>query len=161
MLTAVGSAAVGCSPSGVAADSSPAAPAPRIGRTADTPSQALRESDGPIPKPDVPEIAKALREYVLDFEPRANPFAPPAPDLRGAREASGSVEMTAVKLMGLMNTASGSMAVIEVNGRQHVVEENTRVAVASNRELRIVEIRAYEIVVEQAERQTIVALPRP
>lgn len=98
----------------------------------------------------------------LSFEARANPFAAaePGPQDRTAGGANtGTVE---IKLTGLMNSVSGAMAAVIVNGQKRIVQAGARFQFASGSgELRIVEIRASDIVVEQNGRQWVESLPRP
>lgn len=104
----------------------------------------------------------ALPDYVLPFEARSNPFAPPKP-APGDRSASpGTLETVDVELVGIMSDDASSMAVIKVAGEQRVVFPGTRLDSPSTTDpLRIVKIREVDIVVEQGGRQWIVLLPQP
>ena len=106
--------------------------------------------------------SKALPSYVLPFAARADPFAPPKPKPNDRLGPTATVEMAEVKLVGLMNDDTSSMAVVDVDGKQFLVFAGTRLQSASGAEgLHIVEIRESEIVVEQSGRQWIVPLPQP
>ena len=147
----------GCSPSGAAAEP-PATPA---GKPAISSPPVERPNLGQV-EPVGARTSKALPSYVLPLEARADPFAPPKPKPNDRSAASATVEAAEVKLVGLMNDDSGSMAVVDVDGKQFLVFAGTRLQSPSGAEgLHIVEIRESEIVVEQSGRQWIVPLPQP
>ena len=99
---------------------------------------------------------------VLAFEARANPFAPAEPGPQDRTTSGANAGPTEVKLTGLMNSVSGAMACVIVNGQKRIVQAGARFQFASGAgELRIVEIRACDIVVEQNGRQWVESLPRP
>ena len=147
----------GCSPSGAAAEPPP----PPAGKPAIS-SPPVERPNLAQAKPVGARTSKASPSYVLPFEARANPFAPPKPKPNDRSAASATVEAAEVKLMGLMNDDTSSMAVVDVDGKQFLVFAGTRLQSASGAEgLHIVEIRESEIVVEQSGRQWIVPLPQP
>ncbi len=119
----------------------------------------------PDPRTDEAAVAtapEALPAYVLPFEARANPFAPPELMANDPTSTSGSMQPAEVKLIGLMSNGTGSMAVIEVNGKERVVNAGTRFESSSGPQgLRIVEIRESDILVEQTGRRWVVPLPTP
>lgn len=148
--------AVACRPSSAAANPPPAesiVAVPPVERP-----KPVRES---IAEPG-PAVPRNVVEYVLDFEPRANPFATPE-SARLANDQTGREVWTAdVKLNGLMTSESGMMAAVSIDGKLHVARVGS--SFRSERgagELRIVEIRASDIVVEQGGVKRIVSLPRP
>ncbi|MCH7873079.1 MAG: hypothetical protein IID33_15390 [Planctomycetes bacterium] len=121
------------------------------------------------PKPDRESATEPDRserqevpDYVLDFEPRANPFAPPEPGPLDKNLSGREAWAAEVKLNGLMTSESGMMAAVLIDGTVHLVRAGA--SFRSERgggELRIVEIRASDIVVEQGGVKRIVSLPHP
>lgn len=98
----------------------------------------------------------------LSFEARANPFAAAEPGPQDRTAGGANAGTTEVKLTGLMNSASGAMASVIVDGQKRIVQAGARFQFASGAgDLRIVEIRASDIVVEQNGRQWVESLPRP
>jgi len=107
-------------------------------------------------------LPHSLAPYVLPFEARANPFAPPTEELNRRTTAAEGTHEADVKLLGLMTDEAASMAVITVDDREFIVNVDTRFESASGAtELRIVEIRSTDIVVEQNGRRWVVELPAP
>ena len=99
---------------------------------------------------------------MLSFEARANPFAPAVPGPQDRTASGANAGSTEVKLTGLMNSASGAMASVIVDGQKRIVQAGARFQFASGAgDLRIVEIRSSDIVVEQNGRQWVESLPRP
>jgi hypothetical protein len=148
-----GGTMAGCGPPETAAS-------PGVQAAAPTPSEPQ-----PGPRETAPVAADALDalpEYVLPFEPRANPFAPPDPKPNDRVAAAGPARQTDVRLMGIMNDGDRAMAGVEIDGEQQIVFAGTTVGHESNAgDLRIVEIRNSEIVVEQSGKQWVVPLPHP
>ncbi len=158
----LGSAGVaGCGPSGAAA-AEPTAESPAL--PPEKPVVILppaRASKPAQPEPVGGESPQALPSYVLPFEARANPFAPPKPK-PGDRPGGATAQATEVKLVGLMRTGPRTVAVIEIDGKQFFTSAGTSLEPSPGvAGLRVLEIRESEIVVEQGGRQWIVALPRP
>lgn len=148
-----GGTMAGCGPPETAASpgAQAAAPTPR------EPQSGPRETG-----PAAAEAVEAVAEYVLPFEPRANPFAPPDPKPNDRVAAAGPVHQTDVRLMGIMNDGDRAMAGVEIDGEQQIVFAGTRVGRESEAgDLRVVEIRDSEIVVEQSGKQWVVPLPHP
>ena len=151
----------GCSPSGAAAEPIAKPPA--------TPTEEPAIPSPPVERPNLGQTnpvgaktSKALPSYVLPFEARPDPFAPPNPKPTDRLASAATPEAAEVKLVGLMKDDAGSTAVVDVDGKPFLVLAGARLQSASGAEdLHIVEIRESEIVVEQSGRQWIVPLPRP
>jgi hypothetical protein len=149
---------VGCGPSGAAAKppTKPAGKSVVPARPAEQPKPRQAEAA-------VAASSEVLPAYVLPFEARANPFAPPklAPKERSATAATS--QTADVKLVGLVRGGTkGAMAVVEVDGKQFIVLAGTRLGSQSDADdVHVVEIRESEIVVRQSGRQWIVSLPPP
>ena len=157
-MTACLSGVAGCSPSAAAAK--PPAPAPVEPAKSPQPIPKPENAQDSEPKespPDAPDYRLSL-----SFKARANPFAKVEPgpqDRTAGRANSGPIK---VELTGLMNSASGAMAAVIVDGQKRIVQAGARFQFASGAaEMRIVEIRASDIVVEQNGRQWVESLPRP
>ena len=147
----------GCGPSG-----SEAKPPPRPARAPVVRSGPAEQPNRRPAGPVASESAKALPDHLFPFEARVNPFAPPKPAVGDRLAAPGAMPTADVKLLGLMKDTAGSMAVVDVDGRQRIVFAGTKLGSPSGVEgPQIVEIRESDIVVEQSGRQWIVSLPRP
>jgi len=152
----------GCGPSGAtAAESITKPPAAPVGGPA-SPAPPAEQSEPRQARPAAELTSTELPKYVLPFEARANPFAPPKPTPNDRSATAATKQTVDVKLVGLMSNDTGSMAVVEVDGRPFVVFAGTSLDPPSGAEsLNVVEIRESEIVVEQGGRQWVVPLPRP
>ncbi|MFQ5805352.1 MAG: hypothetical protein ACE5I3_02750 [Phycisphaerae bacterium] len=153
-----GAGVAGCRPSGTAAE-------PPAKLSAE-PGPAAPPAKRPNPwqaKPVFARTSETLPSYVLPFEARANPFAPPKPEPNDRPAATATVQAADVKLVGLMKGGTkGSMAVVEVDGKEFIVFAGARLGSPSGADgLHIVEIRESDIVVEQSGTRWIVPLPRP
>ena len=148
---------VGCKPAEIKADP-PAQRAPQD-------LSVLPRSNGTRPRPTASAVATStdnLARYDLDFEARANPFGAPESQLDAPSNSAEASPVADVKLVGLMSDGAESMAVIHVNGAEHIVFAGTILGSDTGAgSLGIVEIRKSEIVVKQHGRQWIVPLPRP
>ncbi|MCH9002726.1 MAG: hypothetical protein IIC02_09155 [Planctomycetes bacterium] len=103
-----------------------------------------------------------MPSYELPFEARANPFEPPDAGVQGSQTDTAAVQFADVKLLGLMNNGTGTIAAVEVYGRRRIVLPGTKLgSPGSIAGLYVREIREAEIVVEQGGRRWIVPLPRP
>ncbi len=157
LLWSMGNA--GCSPSGAAAE----APMEPTEERVVLPRPAAERPDLQPAKAAVASRSSASPSYVLTFEARANPFAPPGLEATNRpTTAAATARMADMRLLGLMNDGRRSMAVIEIDGKQRIVFVGTRLAATADvRGLRILQIRDSDIVVGQSGRQRIVSLPRP
>ncbi len=149
----------GCSPSGAAAEP----PLVAAGTRAVQPRPAAGRSDTKPSSAASPMRSGKPANYVLAFEARANPFAPPKLEAGDRLTTAGATARVAdVRLLGLMNDGGRSMAAVEVDGKQSIVFVGTRLGVTADAGgLRILQIRGSDIVVGQNGRQWIVPLPRP
>jgi hypothetical protein len=107
-------------------------------------------------------VTKAREEYILPFEARANPFAPPLGNRATNRIGVSPAKTVDVEYVGSISRGSSIKAVIDVLGRTRIVNAGAIIQVESTRDvLTIVEIHGSEILVEQAGRQWVVPLRRP
>ena len=158
VVTVCLSSAAGCRPS--SADAKPPSPAPVVSTRTPRPIAKPFSTQ----KPETTKRPQAMPDYasVLAFEARANPFAPAEPGPQDRTTSGANAGPTAVKLTGLMTSVLGAMACVMVTRQRRLLQARARFPLPSGAgELRIVEIRACDIVVEQNGRQWVESLPRP
>ena len=131
-------------------------------QTAAAPPGRTEQKSLRAPKTSTKKVRRSLPSYELPFEARANPFEPPDAGVHGSQTDTAAVQFADVKLLGLMNNGTGTIAAVEVYGRRRIVLPGTKLgSPGSIAGLYVREIREAEIVVEQGGRRWIVPLPRP